>query len=95
MSVAVQLSDGFEASAAEMAFTENISSRGARVISARRWEAEARVKIALLRGDFRAQARVAYCQPLRRGYAVGLEFLEPVGRWVLSPAAGSENNLHG
>lgn len=96
MSLAVHLSGHRELPGVETAFTENVSSRGARVISARRWQPEDRLNIALLPGDFRAHARVAYCQPLPdEGYAVGLEFLEPVGRWVLNPASVPENNLQG
>jgi len=96
MSVAVHLSGHQQHPGVETAFTENVSSRGARVISARRWQTEDRLNIALLPGDFRAHARVAYCHPLQdEGYAVGLEFLEPVGRWVLNPASVPGNNLHG
>ena len=96
MSVAVHLSGHHQNPGVETAFTENVSSRGARVISARRWQTEDRLNIALLPGDFRAHARVAYCHPLQdEGYAVGLEFLEPVGRWVLNPASVPGNNLHG
>ena len=96
MSVAVHLSGHHQNPGVETAFTENVSSRGARVISARRWQTEDRLNIALLPGDFRANARVAYCHPMQdEGYAVGLEFLEPVGRWVLNPASVPGNNLHG
>jgi hypothetical protein len=32
-------------------------------------------------------ARVAYCQPIHGdGYAIGLEFLEPTGRWIAESA---------
>jgi hypothetical protein len=96
MSLAVHLSGQLSSPAVETAFTENVSLHGARVLSFRRWPAEDRVTIKLLPGHFRAVARVAYCQRLRgEGFAVGLEFLEPQGRWVLNPVAGSENNLHG
>ena len=96
MSLAVQLSGTLKSPGEETVFTENVSMRGARVVSIRRWQAEDRVNIKLLPGDFRAVARVAYCQRVRgEGFAVGLEFLEPQGRWVLNPVAGSENNLHG
>ena len=96
MSVAVHLSGHQQIPGVETAFTENVSSRGARVISERRWRTEGRLNIALLPGDFRANARVAYCHPLQdEGFAVGLEFLEPVGRWVLHPVSVPGNNLHG
>jgi len=36
-------------------------------------------------GEFRSAARVAYCQPIHgEGYAIGVEFLEPHGRWVVN-----------
>jgi hypothetical protein len=35
-------------------------------------------------GEFRSSARVAYCEPLQGdGFAIGVEFLEPKGRWVV------------
>jgi hypothetical protein len=41
--------------------------------------------IATLTGSFRAMARVAYCQLVpKAGFAVGLEFLEPSGQWVVA-----------
>ena len=91
MSVAVHLWSQGETSGIETAFTENVSSRGVRLVSFRHWRTEQRVAIALLPGDFSAIARVAYCHFVRgTGFAVGLEFLEPRGQWVLNPAACSE-----
>ncbi len=96
MAVAVHLSGHQQIPGVETTFTENVSLRGARVLSARRWKIDDRLAIALLPGDFRANARVAYCHPSKsEGFAIGLEFLEPSGRWVLGPVRGSENNLHG
>ena len=71
----------------ENTFTENVSTKGARVVSVRPWEKGARLVLSSRTGEFRSSARVAYCQPLRgEGYAVGLEFLEPQGRWVVESA---------
>jgi len=68
----------------ESTFTENVSTRGARVVSTRRWEQGERLIFASRTGEFRSSARVAYCQPLQGdGFAIGLEFLEPKGRWVV------------
>jgi hypothetical protein len=68
----------------ESTFTENVSARGARVVSVRRWETGERLTFVLRTGEFRSAARVAYCQPMRGdGYAIGVEFLEPKGRWVV------------
>src|SRR6202167_6289070 len=69
----------------ESTFTENVSSRGARVLSTRRWKTGDQLTIATLTGSFRAMARVAYCQLVpKAGFAVGLEFLEPSGQWVVA-----------
>jgi len=74
----------------ETTFTENVSAKGARVVSVRRWEKGAAMILASRTGEFRSEARVAYCQPLRGdGYAVGVEFLETQGRWVVE----SQNQL--
>jgi len=71
----------------ESTFTENVSARGARVVSIRHWDKDAKLVLASRTGEFRSSARVAYCHPLRGdGYAVGLEFLEPKGRWVVESA---------
>jgi len=69
---------------AESTFTENVSARGARVVTVRRWEQNEKLTFVSRTGEFRSSARVAYCQPLQGdGFAIGLEFLEPKGRWVV------------
>ena len=84
MEVAVLISGHKASPGVESTFTENVSSRGARVVTVRRWDPNDRLTLASRAGDFRSIARVAYCQSLRgTGYAVGLEFLEPNGRWVV------------
>jgi hypothetical protein len=69
---------------AESTFTENVSARGARVVSVRNWKKGERLTLVSHAGEFRSSARVAYCQPLHGvGYAVGVEFVETKGRWVV------------
>jgi hypothetical protein len=71
----------------ETTFTENVSAQGARVVSVRHWEKDARLTVASRTGEFRSSARVAYCQPIHGdGYAIGLEFLDRQGRWVVESA---------
>jgi hypothetical protein len=73
-----------QAPGSESTFTENVSARGARVVSVRRWEQGEKLTFASRTGEFRSRARVAYCQPLQGdGFAIGVEFLEPRGRWVV------------
>ncbi len=96
MAVAVQLSGNERLPGVETTFTENVSARGARVVTTRRWQTDDRVLMISLPGDFRARARVAYCQRDRdTGYAIGLEFLEPSGTWVVDGSAAPERTLKG
>src|ERR1700683_88395 len=68
----------------ENTFTENVSLRGARVLTTRRWKINDRLEITTLAGSFRSIARVAYCRTVpQAGFAVGLEFVESIGNWVL------------
>ncbi len=95
MTVAVHISGAQSAAGVETTFTEDVSSRGARVSSIRRWRPNDTLHFESLPGDFRTPARVAYCHPHREGYVIGLEFLEPSGRWVVSTPAGSGKPLQG
>jgi hypothetical protein len=68
----------------ESTFTENVSANGARVVSVRRWRIGDQITFASRSGEFRSPARVAYCQSMAgHGFAIGVEFLEPKGRWVV------------
>ncbi len=87
MEIPVVLEGNRQLPGAEATFTENVSARGARVVSIRHWDKGAQLVFASRTGEFRSSARVAYCQPLRGdGYAIGVEFLEPKGRWVVESA---------
>lgn len=84
MEVGVQISGRLESQDPETTFTENVSSRGARIWSAQRWKTNEQLIVATLPGSFRAKARVAYCQSVPgAGFAVGVEFTDPVGSWVV------------
>jgi hypothetical protein len=90
MEVAVVLDGHAQMPGAESTFTENVSARGARVVTIRRWQKNEQVTLASRAGDFRSSARVAYCQSLRgQGYVIGVEFLDPRGRWVVESPASS------
>jgi hypothetical protein len=87
MEIPVVLDGHRQVPGAESTFTENVSAKGARVVSVRRWDKDAQLVLASRTGEFRSAARVAYCQPVRGdGYVIGLEFLEPKGRWVVESA---------
>jgi hypothetical protein len=87
MEIGVFLEGNRQVPGAESTFTENVSERGARVISVRRWEPNDRLMLTSRSGEFRSTARVAYCQPMQGdGFAIGVEFLESRGRWVVQNA---------
>jgi hypothetical protein len=95
MTVAVHISGRERVAGVETSFTEDVSSRGARVSSIHSWRRNEKVEIESLPGDFRALARVAYCRPQSGGFVIGLEFLEPTGRWVVNTPVGSGKPLQG
>ena len=84
MEIPVLIDGHRRAPGAESTFTENVSVHGARVTTVRYWDQNEKVNFTSRNGEFRSQARVAYCQTLQgNGFAIGLEFLEPKGRWVV------------
>jgi hypothetical protein len=84
MEIPVLIDGHRQAPGLESTFTENVSARGARVVSVRKWEKGEPLLFASRSGEFRSSARVAYCQPLQGdGFAIGVEFLDPAGRWVV------------
>lgn len=59
----------------EMATTENVSARGARVLTRRPLLPDEQVLVTLRGGRIPFEARVVYCRPLPRGlFGVGLHF---------------------
>src|SRR5262249_21062499 len=59
----------------ESVVTENVSSRGARVLGARRWQPGERPLLTPFSRAFQLPARVVYCQNLPNGlYRLGLDF---------------------
>src|ERR1700756_4844781 len=82
MKIGVFLEGNRQVPGAESTFTENVSVRGARVVSVRRWEPDDRLMLTSRTGEFRSSARVAYCQPMQGdGFAIGVEFMKTPGRW--------------
>lgn len=85
MEVAVQISGHSEMPGVEMTFTQNVSSRGARVLTTRRWRPDDMLVVSSPSG-FRSPGRVAYCQHAPgETFAIGVELLQPTGQWVVPP----------
>jgi hypothetical protein len=62
--------------------TENISAHGARVVSNNPLRLNERLNLWALPGDFRARARVVYCEPVEHNsFAIGLQLLATTGDW--------------
>lgn len=69
---------------ADQAVTVNVSTHGARVTTKRRWQSEEQARVACASGEFRAHARVVYCEPLADGhFCIGLRFHSPITDWAL------------
>ena len=67
---------------AQEGVTENVSVRGARVVTSKPWRPNDRLNVRSLLGNFRSRARVVYCETLKNGsYAVGLQLLAAAGNW--------------
>jgi PilZ domain len=74
----------------EKAITENVSSRGVRVISTSEWFTDDTILVSLPDGRFTSAARVAYCDPLGEGrFATGLEFIGSNAPLQMSALAGA------
>ncbi len=80
--VAVMLTSRDRVSRTELTLTENISGRGARVVTKTLWSANDSLVIKSLEGDLQSEARVIYRQPIRENiYAIGLELIAPTSTW--------------
>ncbi len=67
---------------AQEGVTENVSPRGARVLTAKPWKPNDRLNVRSLMGSFRSRARVVYCVPASENqFAVGLQFSAAAGQW--------------
>ena len=90
MVVAVRIAGHSALPGEESTFTADVSSRGARVYSVRRWKPDERLFLSAFSGDFRSLARVAWCLPSRdEGFTIGLQLLEVSGNWIVPPASSN------
>jgi hypothetical protein len=82
MQVTVDLSSLDVRTPAQEGVTENISARGARVLTTRPWKPNERLNVRSLLGNFRSRARVVYCVAVdKEKYAVGLQLFATAGKW--------------
>jgi hypothetical protein len=71
-----------DAALTDLALTENVSPRGARIITKRARKAGDSCGLASLSGGFYVSARVVYCERLpNRNYCIGLELQESQQNW--------------
>jgi hypothetical protein len=64
------------------ALTENVSMHGARVVASKPWKLNDRLDVRSRPGDFRARARVVYCEPVGKDtFAIGLHLIATAGNW--------------
>jgi hypothetical protein len=77
--IAVRLSLKADSPASEeLAYTDNVSLYGVRVVSKRSWRTGEFVHIESVKEGSSMRGRVVYCQSLEDSFCVGLKFEEPV-----------------
>ena len=82
MAIPVCLVTADELLVAEQAITVNVSSRGARVMTRRRWQPKEQPRLASESGEFRTHTKVVYCEPLPSGhFCIGLKFISAITDW--------------
>ena len=82
-SVALQISSANQPFITELAFTENISLHGVRLVTGRAWNPGECVVLKSYHGAIQSWAKVIYCQSLAAArFAVGLELHSAVETWT-------------
>jgi hypothetical protein len=80
--VAVMLTSLDPSFPTELTLTENISGRGARVVTKGLWRVNDSLVVKSIEGDLQSETRVVYRQSLHENiYAIGLELIAPKGNW--------------
>ena len=66
----------------EKTFTENVSARGARVVTKQAWQVGTEVIVISSHEAVRLRAKIAYCEALGIGrFVIGLELSASAGEW--------------
>ena len=82
-SVALQISSAEQPFITELAFSENVSLHGVRVVTERAWKPGERVIVKSYHGSIKSPAKVIYCYRLAEArYAVGLELRSAIWTWA-------------
>jgi len=82
--LAAELSRLDESVPKEMTFTENVSPRGVRVTTVRRWQPGTRVLVTFPQNGIRSKGRIVYCRRVESGnFALGIEVPWQVQRWQM------------
>jgi hypothetical protein len=82
MRVPVELCS-FENVTYEFAYTVDVSSRGARILTKNPWQSNQHLTVSAVQGNLYSRARVAYCQSVdRRSFAIGVELHQPTADWT-------------
>jgi hypothetical protein len=82
----VELNNPFKQILPEAAYTENVSPRGARLVTRRRWQPNDQLEVQSLSANLRCRARVTYCEMLPDDrFAIGLELLGSPAHWTANP----------
>src|SRR5258708_12470159 len=77
-SVALQISSAEQPFITELAFSENVSLHGVRVVTERAWKPGERVIVKSYHGSIKSPAKEIYCYRLAEArYAVGLNLPSP------------------
>jgi len=67
---------------AELAYTDNLSAHGARVISARPWQIGEAAQVTCLKDEITIRGKIVYCQKLMDDrYCIGLNFQDRRVTW--------------
>jgi PilZ domain len=91
LQVTVDLSSLDLRTPAQEGITENVSDRGARVVTKQPWKLNERLNVRSLSGNLKSRARVVYCVPMPGDqYAIGLQLFAAAGTWRY-PAGRSGN----
>jgi hypothetical protein len=73
----------FENATYEFAYTVDVSSHGARVLTKNPWQLNQHLAIRSAQGNLYSPARLAYCQSFDgRSFAIGLQLHQPTGDWT-------------